>query len=86
MFSNTFAGIAPSSVAPFVLMQLVGGLLGYALIRALYPNTAAIAAEAVTQPDERPSHDPTKADRAVRLRPQRRSLADGRWLAQGAGR
>ena len=27
MFSNTFAGIAPSSVLVFVLMQLVGGLL-----------------------------------------------------------
>lgn len=51
MFSNTFAGIAPSSVAPFVLMQLVGGLLGWALIRGLYPNTAEIAAEVVTQPD-----------------------------------
>jgi len=28
MFSDTFAGIAPPSVAPFVLMQLVGGALG----------------------------------------------------------
>jgi glycerol uptake facilitator-like aquaporin len=47
MFSNTFAGIAPASVGLFVLMQLLGGLLGYALIRGLYPNTTAIAAEAV---------------------------------------
>jgi glycerol uptake facilitator-like aquaporin len=43
MFSNTFAGIAPVSVAPFVLMQLVGGLVGYALIRVLYPNAYAVA-------------------------------------------
>ena len=49
MFSNTFAGIAPASVALFVVMQLVGGLLGYALIRGLYPNTTRLAAEAVTQ-------------------------------------
>jgi glycerol uptake facilitator-like aquaporin len=28
MFSDTFAGIAPASVAPFVLMQLLGGSLG----------------------------------------------------------
>ncbi|MBO0843892.1 MAG: aquaporin [Nocardioides sp.] len=28
MLSDTFAGIAPSSVPPFVLMQLVGGALG----------------------------------------------------------
>jgi len=47
MFSNTFAGIAPASVALFVLMQLIGGVLGYAMIRGLYPNTPAIAAEAV---------------------------------------
>jgi glycerol uptake facilitator-like aquaporin len=47
MFSNTFAGIAPSSVAPFILMQLIGGLLGYALIRLLHPNPPAIAVEVV---------------------------------------
>jgi glycerol uptake facilitator-like aquaporin len=49
MFSNTFAGIAPASVAAFVLMQLVGGLLGYALIRGLYPNASAVAAQAVAR-------------------------------------
>jgi glycerol uptake facilitator-like aquaporin len=52
MFSNTFAGIAPTSVALFIVMQLVGGLLGYALIRGLYPNASAIALEAVI-PSER---------------------------------
>jgi glycerol uptake facilitator-like aquaporin len=45
MFSDTFAGIAPSSVLLFVLMQLIGGALGYVLIRALYPNAAAVAAD-----------------------------------------
>jgi glycerol uptake facilitator-like aquaporin len=49
MLSNSFAGIAPSSVLMFVLMQLVGGLLGYGLIRALYPNAPAIAADAAAQ-------------------------------------
>ncbi|MBV9821079.1 MAG: aquaporin [Actinobacteria bacterium] len=39
MFSDTFAGIAPSSAPGFVLAQLAGGLLGYGLIRALYPAT-----------------------------------------------
>jgi glycerol uptake facilitator-like aquaporin len=38
MFSNTFAGIAPASVLGFVGAQLVGGLLGYGLVRALYPS------------------------------------------------
>ena len=51
MFSNTFAGIAPASVALFVLMQLVGGLLGYALIRGLYPNAPSIAANAIAEPE-----------------------------------
>jgi glycerol uptake facilitator-like aquaporin len=46
MFSDTFAGIAPASVAMFVLMQLVGGVLGYALIRGLYPNVHDVAADA----------------------------------------
>ncbi|MCW2780852.1 MAG: channel transporter [Marmoricola sp.] len=41
MFSNTFAGIAPSSVPMFVLMQLIGGGLGVVLIRFLYPAPAA---------------------------------------------
>jgi glycerol uptake facilitator-like aquaporin len=49
MFSNTFAGIAPASVALFVVMQLLGGLLGYALIRGLYPDSSALAAQAVAQ-------------------------------------
>jgi glycerol uptake facilitator-like aquaporin len=33
--SDTFAGIAPASVAAFVLMQVVGGALGYGLVRLL---------------------------------------------------
>jgi len=45
MFSNTFAGIAPSSVPGFVIAQLLGGLLGYLLIRALYPKAAAQSLE-----------------------------------------
>lgn len=38
MFSDSFAGIAPSSVAGFLVAQVVGALLGYALVRALYPS------------------------------------------------
>ena len=43
MFSNSFAGIAPASVAMFVLMQLAGGCLGFLLIHALYPSKAGLA-------------------------------------------
>ena len=48
MFSDTFAGIAPASVPAFVGAQLIGGLLGFAAIRALYPDlTPEEAADAV---------------------------------------
>jgi arsenate reductase len=38
MFSNSFAGIAPSSVPGFVAAELVGGALGFFAILALYPH------------------------------------------------
>ncbi|KRC66016.1 MIP family protein [Aeromicrobium sp. Root236] len=40
MFSDTFAGIAPSSVPAFVLAQVAGGAVGAALVLALYPSQA----------------------------------------------
>jgi glycerol uptake facilitator-like aquaporin len=42
MFSDTFAGIAPGSVLPFVGAQLVGGALGALLAVALYPPSRAV--------------------------------------------
>jgi len=41
MFSDSFAGIAPASVPGFVLAQLLGGVLGYGLVRGLYPEAAS---------------------------------------------
>jgi glycerol uptake facilitator-like aquaporin len=38
MFSDTFAGIAPSSAPMFVLMQLLGGALAVGLVRLLHPS------------------------------------------------
>jgi glycerol uptake facilitator-like aquaporin len=43
MFSDTFAGIAPRSVALFIVMQLLGGVLALGLVRLLYPGAAAAA-------------------------------------------
>jgi glycerol uptake facilitator-like aquaporin len=40
MFSDTFAGIAPSSVPMFLAMQLIGGVFAVALIWLLYPTSA----------------------------------------------
>ena len=50
MFSDTFAGIAPTSVPMFVLMQLLGGLVALALIRSLYPRPNRIADDLVATP------------------------------------
>ena len=49
MFSDTFAGIDPASVAGFVAAQLVGGVVGCVLARLLYPDVA-LAADAVLVP------------------------------------
>jgi glycerol uptake facilitator-like aquaporin len=46
IFSNTFAGIAPSSAPGFIAAQLIGGIAAIALLRVLYPDvTPAEAAE-----------------------------------------
>jgi glycerol uptake facilitator-like aquaporin len=49
--SDTFAGIAPASVPMFLLMQLVGGAAGVAVVAVLYPTVSAVA-EAVVVPHE----------------------------------
>jgi glycerol uptake facilitator-like aquaporin len=51
MFSDSFAGIAPASVLGFIAMQLLGGVLGYALVRGLFPDAAAtpLAPQAATR-------------------------------------
>lgn len=43
MFSDTFAGIEPSSVPGFVAMQLVGGALAFVAVRFLYPSTTHLS-------------------------------------------
>jgi glycerol uptake facilitator-like aquaporin len=48
MFSDTFAGIAPSSVPSFIAAQVLGGILAAAVIKALYPAiTPAEAADII---------------------------------------
>jgi arsenate reductase len=54
MFSDTFAGIAPSSVPLFVGAELVGGVVGFALIRLLYPGVTHADAARVVVPHESP--------------------------------
>jgi len=40
MFSDTFAGIEPSSVPMFVIMQVLGACIALVVIRVLYPQAA----------------------------------------------
>jgi arsenate reductase len=48
--SDTFAGIAPSSVPAFVAAQLVGLAIAGALIATLYPDVADVADDVVMPP------------------------------------
>jgi glycerol uptake facilitator-like aquaporin len=66
MFSDTFAGIAPSSAPSFIVAQVIGGALAVVVIRALYPRlTPEQAADIVVphlhgqarQPDPDPASD-----------------------------
>jgi glycerol uptake facilitator-like aquaporin len=43
VFSDTFAGIAPTSVPVFIAAQVAGALIGMALVVTLYPEAAQIA-------------------------------------------
>ena len=51
--SDTFAGIAPSSVPAFVAAQLVGGAVGLVAAVALYPAPAQAAAALASLPSDR---------------------------------
>ncbi|HTR92676.1 MAG TPA: MIP/aquaporin family protein [Trebonia sp.] len=52
MFSNTFAGIAPSSAPVFILAQVGGGIAGVLLIRFLYPALSPAEAAQIVVPHE----------------------------------
>ena len=59
MFSDTFAGIAPSSAPSFIGAQIVGALVAVAVIAALYPNmTPTQASDIVVPHDDRVTADP----------------------------
>ncbi|GEK19916.1 aquaporin [Cellulomonas xylanilytica] len=59
MFSDTFAGIAPASVPPFLLAQVIGAALGLGAVLAFYPlrmGRDAAVTEATEQLDPVPAH------------------------------
>lgn len=60
MFSDTFAGISPGSVAPFLAFQLLGAGLAVLLVRLLYP-TESLHVPPSSEPssDQSPASSPT---------------------------
>ena len=50
MLSNTFAGIAPSSVPLFVVAEAMGGALAFGVIKILYPGVTPSEAADVVVP------------------------------------
>jgi glycerol uptake facilitator-like aquaporin len=45
MFTDTFAGIAPSSSLGYIAAQIIGGLVGYIAIRYFFPTVRVTSAE-----------------------------------------
>ena len=66
MFSDTFAGIAPSSAPAFIGAQIVGGALAVAIIKALYPAITPAEAASIIVPhrDAGPAPAPAAHDGA----------------------
>ncbi|BBZ06618.1 MIP family protein [Mycolicibacterium doricum] len=56
MFSDTFAGIAPGSAPGFIGAEVVGALIGLALVAVLYPDAPDTAGDVVV-----PHHNGTHA-------------------------
>jgi glycerol uptake facilitator-like aquaporin len=71
MFSDTFAGIAPSSAPSYIGAQIVGGVVAVGVIKALYPHVTPAEAADVIVP-----HHPDGAH----------GTADGRQHAPGRNR
>lgn len=53
IFSDTFAGVAPTSALAFITAQLVGGAIGLALAIALFPRLPKTVADVVVPTTDR---------------------------------
>ena len=58
IFSDTFAGIAPTSALFFIGAEVVGGLVGLGLVRLFFPNAPVTAGRAVVP---HPNHVPKES-------------------------
>jgi glycerol uptake facilitator-like aquaporin len=50
MFSDTFAGISPGSAPSYIVAEVAGGVLGFFVIKALYPDITPDEGAAVVVP------------------------------------
>ena len=57
-FSDTFAGIEPTSVPMFIVAQLVGALVATGLILVLYPRVSDVAQDVVVPHGDDPDIEP----------------------------
>jgi glycerol uptake facilitator-like aquaporin len=67
MFSNTFAGIAPSSAPAFIAAQVGGGVAGVLIIRLLYPSLTPAQAATAVVPHEAAPDAALDEDRPARV-------------------
>jgi glycerol uptake facilitator-like aquaporin len=58
MFSNTFAGIIPSAAPVFIAAEVIGGVLAFLVIKALYPGVTSGEAADIIFPHLRGATDP----------------------------
>jgi len=77
MFSDTFAGIAPSSVPAFVAAEVIGGVLAVGVIRALYPGVTPAEAADIIVPHHRDRPDADARADPAGSRPGHLAAADG---------
>ncbi|WP_079079203.1 aquaporin [Streptomyces sp. DSM 15324] len=61
-FTDTFAGIAPASVAPFIAAQLLGTVLGLGAVAVVYGRPAPVRMGSSSRPASR---NPPSPDRSV---------------------
>ena len=57
MFSDSFAGIAPTSVPAFVIAQAAGGVLAFLIVKLLYPGMTRGEASGIVVPHSGGSGD-----------------------------
>jgi glycerol uptake facilitator-like aquaporin len=83
MFSDTFAGIAPSSVPTFVAAEVIGGVLAVGVIRALYPGVTPAEAADIIVPHHRGRPDADARADPAGSRPGHLAAADGSHPSAG---